>query len=369
MWLIALGSVLKERWVPLALIIGLPLSGVAASGMDIRPYLAFPPKTVRVSHAPFSFIAFFLITGIVLVTVVPMVRTALSHNSAEKDKTKRYPMPWWGKLSFPGLALFWCLAWTRMEWMAQLQPHTFFPLWLSLILSINALTVRRSGTCPLTAAPGRFLLLFPVSAAFWWLFEYLNRFVANWFYTGSQYPALTYFLLATLSFSTVLPGVESMKAFLTTFERINKGFRTMPPLPQLSGRTAGSLLMAAGGISLALIGIFPDQLFFTLWLAPFFLLLGHALYKGLSHPFTPVFSGDYTRVAAYALAALCCGFFWELFNMYSLARWEYSVPYVQVFHIFEMPVLGYAGYLPFGLECALIIHMVYNTTLINPNNT
>jgi hypothetical protein len=30
------------------------------------------------------------------------------------------------------------------------------------------------------------------------------------------------------------------------------------------------------------------------------------------------------------------------------------VPFVQRFHIFEMPILGYAGYLPFGLECMVV---------------
>jgi hypothetical protein len=56
-----------------------------------------------------------------------------------------------------------------------------------------------------------------------------------------------------------------------------------------------------------------------------------------------------------ALAALVCGFFWELWNFGSLARWHYSIPYVQRFHVFEMPLLGYAGYLPFGVTCALVM--------------
>ena len=54
-----------------------------------------------------------------------------------------------------------------------------------------------------------------------------------------------------------------------------------------------------------------------------------------------------------ALAALFCGFFWELWNTWSLAKWEYAIPLVQRFELFEMPLLGYAGYLPFGLECAV----------------
>jgi len=59
-----------------------------------------------------------------------------------------------------------------------------------------------------------------------------------------------------------------------------------------------------------------------------------------------------------ALAALLCGLFWEMWNFFSLARWEYSVPLVQRFHIFEMPILGYDGYLPFGLECLAVCQLV-----------
>ena len=65
-------------------------------------------------------------------------------------------------------------------------------------------------------------------------------------------------------------------------------------------------------------------------------------------------------VVAPALAALACGFFWEMWNYFSLAKWEYSVPLVHRFLIFEMPLLGYGGYLPFGLECMVIGAMLEN---------
>ena len=59
-----------------------------------------------------------------------------------------------------------------------------------------------------------------------------------------------------------------------------------------------------------------------------------------------------------ALAALVCGLFWEMWNFFSLAQWKYSIPFVQRFEIFEMPLLGYAGYLPFGLECVVIADLL-----------
>lgn len=61
-----------------------------------------------------------------------------------------------------------------------------------------------------------------------------------------------------------------------------------------------------------------------------------------------------------ALGSLCTGFFWELWNWGSNANpalpatnpnyWIYDIPYVNVIHIFaEMPLLGYIGYMPFGI--------------------
>jgi len=69
-------------------------------------------------------------------------------------------------------------------------------------------------------------------------------------------------------------------------------------------------------------------------------------------------TGDCRRVWRLALAGLVCGFFWEMWNAHSLAHWKYSVPYVQHFEIFEMPILGYAGYLPFGIICGLFADFI-----------
>jgi hypothetical protein len=33
------------------------------------------------------------------------------------------------------------------------------------------------------------------------------------------------------------------------------------------------------------------------------------------------------------------------------AYWKYNLPYVNRFHLFEMPILGFLGYMPFSLYC------------------
>ena len=43
-----------------------------------------------------------------------------------------------------------------------------------------------------------------------------------------------------------------------------------------------------------------------------------------------------------------------LFRSYAYAKWIYAVPWVHRFQIWEMPLIGFGGYLPFGLECAAV---------------
>ena len=343
--------------IPMGLILALPLLGVLFSGHNVLPYLVFPPKPVITSHAPFSGPVFIAIFLFVVVTVLPVFKKGLTYTGRTTPLTAGQ-LPWWGYGSFAGLVCFWILAWTRFDWFSTYQAHTFFPIWFCWIVYVNALTFRSKHQCLLVNFPYKFIGLFIISAVFWWMFEYLNRFVGNWYYSGSQYSAGKYFFLATLSFSTVLPAVESMKEYLLTFDRFKNGFKNMPGIKRLNSRHGALFLLILSSVLLLFIGVFPDPLFFLVWICPFFIFLGCRILFDPPHILEGVKKGDYTMVAAYATAALICGFFWEMFNFYSLARWQYTIPYVQVFHLFEMPVLGYAGYLPFGLECAVIIDLV-----------
>jgi hypothetical protein len=223
---------------------------------------------------------------------------------------------------------------------------------------VNALTFRRSGRCMLLDRTGYFLKLFPVSAGFWWFFEYLNRFVQNWHYVGiSALSARQYFLFATLPFSTVLPAVLGTCELLGAYPRLTAGLDDFLPLRVRRPRpiAAAAFLLACAG--LAGLAIWPNPLFPLLWLAPLVLIVSERVLRGERAAFAGLDRGDWRATVRLALAALLCGFFWEMWNFHSLAKWIYTVPYVNRFHLFEMPLLGYAGYLPFGLECAAVARM------------
>jgi hypothetical protein len=153
----------------------------------------------------------------------------------------------------------------------------------------------------------------------------------------------------------VLPAVASTWEWLKTFPRFAALGEGMPKL-QVSVPAMVSILV--GLFALAGIGVWPQALFGLLWLAPLPVLLGLQKLLLGETLLAPLAQGDWRPLLQPAAAALVCGFFWELWNWGSLAQWHYAVPYVQRFHLFEMPLLGYAGYLPFGVECALAVDLV-----------
>ena len=339
------------------LLAGLPLAGVALKGAPVGQYLEFPPLTRYVDHAGFS-IAVFSLLGLFFTAVFLLIgialRMGLKHTAAA-TRPPAAPFPWWG---WTGLAVTlggWVLAWNRFPWLGQLQYHTFLPLWLGYILVVNGLCVRRSGSSLLTGAPGRFVLLFPASAIFWWFFEYLNRFVQNWYYLNLEhFTPGAYILFATLAFSTVLPAVISTTRLLQTFPLFHTGLQALIPIRPRAPRRLSLAALILSGAGLLLIGIFPDILFPLLWVSPLLIIISLQSIIGGKTIFPPLAQGDWGLILSSTLAALVCGFFWELWNVGSLARWEYAIPYVHCCKVFEMPILGYLGYLPFGLECMVV---------------
>lgn len=346
----------------LFLLVGLPLSGVYLwSNQDLSLYLKFPPETFYVEQASFSWPIFFgLIIFLILVLYVfflwplrPCIKK--KHNRIINNRS----LPWWGYLGIFWGLIFWLLAWTRFDWFAAGQNFTFSLLWLAYILVINALTYVRSGRCMLINQTGYFLLLFPISSVFWWFFEFLNRFVQNWYYINIEsFSAGLYVIHATICFSTVLPAVLSTRDFLLTFPILKNGYRSFFKISPKSPRLLSILILIVFGLGLACIGLYPDYLFSLLWLSPLFIIISVQTLTGGKHLFSQIKDGDWTQVMVPAIAALICGFFWEMWNYYSLVKWVYNIPYVQRFYLFEMPILGYSGYLPFGLECAVIGDLV-----------
>lgn len=255
-------------------------------------------------------------------------------------------------------------------WLAWFGPspwswHTFFPLWLGYILTVDGVVLWRTGASLLSRDPAGFARLFAFSAPLWWGFEAANERLGNWEYRlPTDYPRFAYGVLATIAFSTVLPAIfetAELVRSLGPFRPTRRWIRIAP------GRT-GLLAIAAGGAIMVLLSVtFPQQAFPLIWLGVFFLLDPlNALLGGKSLA-AQVATGRWDTVWVLFAAGLICGVLWEGWNYWSSPHWVYHVPYFDWLRIFEMPLLGYGGYFPFALELYAAYQSLHLLVLCRPD--
>jgi hypothetical protein len=260
---------------------------------------------------------------------------------------KKFPRHGWIGLGL--VSLFWLLNWglggLRTQW-------TFFPLWTGYCLTVDALVFWRTGTSLATRNVRAYVILFLASSPAWWLFELANTRLQNWHYVGAEvFSPLVFWFWATLNFSTVIPAVfgsaELMRSFLT---RPLKG----PIVRPTRGTTIGFFL--AGWGMLAMMIIWPKLFFPFVWFSLYFILEPINIWLGNRSLVEWTRRGNWRPVVALWLGVLLTAFFWEMWNYLSSPKWVYHVPWGGWFKVFEMPLLGYGGYLPFALELFALYH-------------
>jgi hypothetical protein len=337
-----------------------PLLGAMLTGASASDCLVFPPFTQWSAPQPFSPGLFVLVAALTLVVTAFFVRGWWrSRSRPPAAPRRRYRFPSWSWLGVVLIAVFWTLAWTQLGWFEAGRHFTFTPLWLGYVIAVNALVYRRTGSCPALDRPVGFFLLFPASGLLWWYFEYLNGYTRSWHYlgTGIDIPAL-YVLAATPSFMTMLPAVVSTLALLRSTGAFARRWQlpaVRPRRPRLWAWTA--LLVAA--LALMLSAVWPDYLYPAIWLSPLVLYVALKALVGLPTGLEGLTRGDWRVIYQPAVAALLCGLVWEMWNYRSVPKWIYSVDFLHAFLVFEMPVLGLTGYLPFGVLCWLVAEDVF----------
>jgi hypothetical protein len=251
------------------------------------------------------------------------------------------------------VAVFWAVNWllpgVRTMW-------AFFPMWLGYALVVDALALRSNGTSLLARNRKAYAGLFLLSIPGWWLFEALNLRVQNWNYLGTaSLTPLQFFIMASINFSIVVPaifGASEWFSGMNFIQRMGKG-----PILRPDRRTTWTFFIL-GILTQVLLLLWPKYFFPFTWLSVLFILeplnvwLGH---RSLSE-YTQ--KGDWKPLVSLFCGVLFTGFFWEMWNFYSYPKWIYTVPWVGNLKVFEMPILGYTGYLPFSLELFALYHLM-----------
>jgi hypothetical protein len=230
--------------------------------------------------------------------------------------------------------------------------HTFFYLfaWWTFLPVIGAINAERGGNSLVFGANRQLAWLAGYSVVVWLFFEIWNFQLQNWRYVGVIDLTWLRWVAYAVSFATVLPGILEVDTLLGNFNVVR---RAHGPAIRVSGRVLNGLIVV-GVVMMALVMLLPRYCFPLLWGGMVFILdpliyerdrdaslLGQAA------------QGSYARLLRLMLAGLSCGVLWEFWNYWSGAKWIYTIPFFNFWKVFEMPLVGFVGFMPFALECYL----------------
>lgn len=240
------------------------------------------------------------------------------------------------------MSVSWALLWTvRTYW----NPVFFFGMWTGGAMLVRALQGAQPFPLP------RYPALMALSIPLWWWFELVNSFVQNWQYQGAfRYNELEYNLFATLAFSTVIPALDAAWSATLSLPK-GAALRVAHPDPLPAGAPSAAWCwweVALGFFAQALVFTLPTYFYGLVWVAPFLALDGLAGLAGGVNLAYLLRLRRYAMPLAIGLAGVGCGFFWEFWNFWADPKWTYSIPYFHFLQVFEMPLLGYGGYVPFA---------------------
>jgi hypothetical protein len=269
------------------------------------------------------------------------VRGCSPGNMNRDDRTS--PVRGWVGLIL--VAVCWPLNWLLP---GLRTTYLFFPLWLGYILVVDALVQARTGTSIWTRSQKHFAVLFLISAPVWWLFELINLRTGNWEYLGSElFSSFWFDLLSTVSFSIVVPAVLETAELMRSFGWTER-FAAAPRIP--ATRDVFIPLFVIGLAMLSAILLWPKIFYPFTWISIVFIFEPINYWAGRPHFLEQLREGDWRMVVSLSVGGLMCGFFWEMWNYHSFPKWVYHTPGTEFLRIFEMPLLGYGGYIPFALE-------------------
>ncbi len=335
-------------------------------------YFNFPALSAP-EKAGFSVLAFCAAAAIFLAVIVLYVFPRVygfkkvEFKPAKPSTKIPFPIWFWVGLVVWGLTLF--VLWAKFQEPKWLLNWAYIPLFWGFTLMLDGwVYFRAHRNSLLSRSPHEIIGIGAAATVGWLLFEYLNFFVDdNWFYPCADIvPEDEFGVYAIIGASGLMPAVFEIYNLMNTFPAFRHRYDRGPKLAT-SRRTRNIILM------LALVGIFsisffPEVMFGVLWIAPLIIFAVVLENFGIWTPFTPIKYGNWSPFLKYSLCYVIYGFLlecWNYFNAihdpldpanmttYTPAHWVYSIPYISRFHVFEMPLVGYLGYLPFGAYCAV----------------
>jgi hypothetical protein len=230
--------------------------------------------------------------------------------------------------------------------------------WWGYILAVDAWIFRRNGRSWLMNRRADFVILCIFSIAFWCLFEAYNRVMPAWQYINLDEDIAVRFVGYAISFASIGPAL-----FLTTELLQTHGLFALWRGPKVRWTPQKLRISVLVGIIFCLVPpFFGEQfgpyLWASVWTGWIFLLEPMNYERGGRSIYRDLERGDWSRALQLMFAGGICGVLWEFWNMWAFTKWIYIFPLGQDLKFFEMPLIGFLGFLPFAIEYFVMFHFI-----------
>ena len=262
--------------------------------------------------------------------------------SASPDGTAR-PFP---RYLWLGIAVL-VIGEILMIMRVPLVTQWFTPImWTGYILVVDAWIRHRKGTSLLSDYPAEFIWLAIISIGSWAIFEGYNVFLKNWIYLELPDNLVVRYFGYVWAFATISPVI-----FLT-YELLDSVLPGQNPTTSPRLHNVAFWGFVVFGFACLTVPLVWPSVWMTplVWIGFAFLLDPINGRLGERSFLSEFFTGRFRSMPIMFLAGLICGVFWEFWNYWATTKWEYYVPYLGHIKLFEMPVLGFLGFMPFIIE-------------------
>jgi hypothetical protein len=243
--------------------------------------------------------------------------------------------------------------------LAHVEPFASWntPIcWTGFILFCDAIVYRARGDSWMRSAPREFTLLTLASIPLWLVFEFYNLYLDNWNYTGLPENFWLRQFGYAWSFATIWPAIFEGADLVAVLRAGKAGWAgqagreerfshpahpAYPAYPAYPAIAAGAVMLACPFFVSPAVARYLAA---PVWLGFIFLLDPINARIGAQ-----TLTRD--RAINLGLSGVLCGVLWEFWNYWSATKWHYTVPIMEHWKIFEMPVPGYFGFPAFALEC------------------
>jgi hypothetical protein len=243
--------------------------------------------------------------------------------------------------------------WGMVRGEKIILQYLYFFAWYPLIACLDGVLYRLRGRSWLLSQPRKFFQMCFWSVTVWLIFEALNLYLKNWGYVAMTPVGWVRWGGYVLAFATVLPGI-----FLTA-----QVMEALGAWKDLKGRPFNpgnwqpvSLLV---GVALLILPLtFPHYAFPLVWGAFFFLLDPFCWLLGGDSLIVRFAAGERREHVCLLAAGLICGLWWEAWNWFAISKWVYTLPVLNGWKVFEMPLPGFLGFPAFALEAAVMYNFL-----------